>query len=292
MVEGKRLNCVYFPEVDRFLVALEGKSVGKDALLRSRWYWDLEYYRYLPASRISFAAIDEFLEKFPHELCCEVTNLCNFSCPVCVADAKAVKSTQMRMEVYDEALEDKPWTVKRITLTGGEPTLHPCLPEMLEQAVGVSVGVVLSTNGFLPKKLEKALKDNRSTIVNISLHGWKREHDDFVGREGAYEKALESIQVGATYAMAVQVHTTVVPQTIKRLDKLCAVLSELLISEHRLNLVKPRGRRLVSSVRYEDLLRIVADLQVPYKVSIKKKGQPFLFINCEGRKEIRDVQEC
>lgn len=288
----KKVKCVYFPELDRFVVGLEGTSVGRDSLLRSKWYLGFEYLRYLPDYGVSLAGVDEFLETFPQELCCEVTNLCNFSCPICIADAHQERGTQMDTDVYTRVLEDRVDTIKRISLTGGEPTLHPCLQEMVEQAKQAVSAVVLATNGFLPKRIESALTGNPGIIVSISLHGPKREHDSFVGCSGAYERASESIQVAAAYRATIQINTTIVRHTLKGLRDLTGILSELPISEHRLNIVKHRGRRLVSSVRYEPLAGLVAELKVPYKISIKKKDQPFMFIDCEGRKEIRHAQEC
>lgn len=291
-MERKNLSCVYFPEVDRFLIACDGKSTYMDTLLRSRWYSSLEYFRYFPDSEISFDSIDGFLKKYPQELCCEITNKCNFTCPICIADSQVESNTQMPIDLYAKVLKDRPRTVKRITLTGGEPTLNPCLPEMLAQAVGTLKGTVLSTNGFLPNKLEEALRNNSNIIVNISLHGYKDVHDNFVGRKYAYNKALESIQVANSYTAAIHIHTTIVPETVKGLSKLCAVLCELPITEHRLNIVKPYGRQSVAAVPYGELRQFLVNLKVPYKISIKKRKQPFLFVSCEGKKEIRNVRRC
>lgn len=283
---------MYFPQVDRFLVTCQTKSVRIETLLRSKRYSSVEYLRYIPDRHVSFGAMDNFLEQYPQEICCEITNACNFSCAVCLADSPGAKTTQMPRGVYTKILGSMPPSVKRVTLTGGEPTLHPRLPEMLGTATAAVKGVVLSTNGSLPKKLEAALVDNSGIIVAISVHGSKAEHDAFVGCQDAYERGLESIEIAAVYAEAVQIHTTVVPQTVKGLPKLCETLAELPIKEHRLNLVKPRGRRLASAVPYDSVRQSIANVEVPYKMSVKKREQPFLFVSCEGKKEIRHVRKC
>ncbi|MFZ2198811.1 MAG: hypothetical protein WAV13_13805, partial [Thermodesulfovibrionales bacterium] len=105
----------------------------------------------------------------------------------------------------------------------------------------ISACIVLSTNGFFPKKIEKVLSPRTDVIVAISLHGIAHIHDNFVQKRGAFEKAVESIRVATGQGKSVQIYTTLTLDTASDLGELCDFLSQMPISEHRLNLMKLRS---------------------------------------------------
>ncbi len=91
--------------------------------------------------------------------------------------------------------------VQYITLSGGEPTLRPDLPELIstlhKNIPQATFGI--TTHGMSPdveeRVFKKILKDNpdiQFRLVGISLNGPKEVHDKTRGIEGAYEKALET----------------------------------------------------------------------------------------------------
>jgi MoaA/NifB/PqqE/SkfB family radical SAM enzyme len=82
-------------------------------------------------------------------------------------------------------------------VTGGEPLLRDDIADVIRTMKQrcPRARIVLSTNGLLPERLEKLLKQVSGIAVRVSLDAVGGLHDEIRGTEGAYKKALESLQV-------------------------------------------------------------------------------------------------
>lgn len=100
----------------------------------------------------------------------EVTNRCNFSCPMCQRPHLGVKLEDMGFELYKKVV-DKLDGVREVDLTGwGEPLLHPKIVEMINYAKKKGKWVSLTSNGsLLTKKLSKKLIEAGLDSISISL---------------------------------------------------------------------------------------------------------------------------
>lgn len=106
----------------------------------------------------------------------EVTDHCNLDCPACIADNRQAH----HMAVGDfSAIVDRlvaaEGTCESVALSGGEPTAHPALLELVAAATRPEVGrVVVITNGVRlgrDRALAKALKD-LGAYVALQLDGF------------------------------------------------------------------------------------------------------------------------
>jgi uncharacterized radical SAM superfamily Fe-S cluster-containing enzyme len=82
----------------------------------------------------------------------DITNRCNFKCPVCFAEAKGEDSHYfLEMEVVVKmlkALLDRPVPCRSVQFSGGEPTLHPDFPKILSTARDMGfTHLQVATNG-------------------------------------------------------------------------------------------------------------------------------------------------
>lgn len=78
--------------------------------------------------------------------CFVVTSRCNFKCPYC----RSLHGSDMEFEFFRRIVRDMSVNhgLKNIRLTGGEPTLHPRLGDMVREARALKVGrIAISTNG-------------------------------------------------------------------------------------------------------------------------------------------------
>ena len=90
------------------------------------------------------------------------TGGCNFSCPFC-HNAPLVRGFNdlpylTEKEVFDY-LEKRKGILDGVCITGGEPTLHPDLPILMEKIKNLDYKVKLDTNGTNPE-LVKAIDEN------------------------------------------------------------------------------------------------------------------------------------
>lgn len=93
-----------------------------------------------------------------------VTYRCNLACPYCfAADMKAEFPQDMSPEAYGRLLR---WMSHEpppaVAFIGGEPTLHPHLLEMIEDAVDSGIAAILFTNGLF----RETVTDDLAALVS------------------------------------------------------------------------------------------------------------------------------
>jgi uncharacterized radical SAM superfamily Fe-S cluster-containing enzyme len=81
-----------------------------------------------------------------------ITNACDLDCPICFTYNRPDRTWHMSPEELDRHLDfvlASTGGVDLVNLTGGEPTLHPRLPELLRRARRPGIGrVTVNTNGL------------------------------------------------------------------------------------------------------------------------------------------------
>ena len=82
----------------------------------------------------------------------DLTNRCNFTCPLCFADAKSegdyyFLDTKLVRKML-QSLLSRPVPCRHIQFSGGEPTLHPEFPRILRAARDLGFDhIQVATNG-------------------------------------------------------------------------------------------------------------------------------------------------
>ena len=148
---------------------------------------------------------------------------------------------------------------------------------------------ILSTNGYNPQQLEALIKGKTKLIIAVSLHGPEAIHDKFVGKSGAFKKAIKSIKLAIDNHYYTHIYTTATSTNINYLPSLFKMLSEIPFVEHRINLVKKTGRINDAYVKYNEVDELVSRTSQQSRITIKKQGQPFIFVDCHGIKELKNV---
>ncbi len=126
-----------------------------------------------------------------------ITRRCNLKCIHCYAQAKDISFADELSTAEGKVLLDDlaAFGVPVVLFSGGEPLIHPDLPELAAYAVEKGMRAVISTNGTLitPEKA-RILKEIGLSYVGISLDGMEEIHDRFRGQKGAFQAALEGIR--------------------------------------------------------------------------------------------------
>ncbi len=101
--------------------------------------------------------------------------------------------------------------IKKIRITGGEPLLRKDLDEFIAKlhAYNKEVALVLSTNGFLLKKMAKGLKDAGLVQVNVSLDSLKSDRVLKISQKDALKNALEGIEEALKVGLKVKINMVV-----------------------------------------------------------------------------------
>jgi MoaA/NifB/PqqE/SkfB family radical SAM enzyme len=99
--------------------------------------------------------------------------------------------------------------VRTIQFCGGEPTIHPALPQLLAHVHGRGGKTGLTTNAIaLPDSFLPLLRAS-GTQVKVSLHGDHGHHDAMVGR-AAFEQTTRNLRRLLAAGIPASVQTTVV----------------------------------------------------------------------------------
>ncbi|WRB06845.1 GTP 3',8-cyclase MoaA [Helicobacter pylori] len=144
-----------------------------------------------------------------------VIKQCNFRCQYCMPttpldffDDEELLPLDNVLEFLKIAIDEG---VKKIRITGGEPLLRKGLDEFIAKlhAYNKEVALVLSTNGFLLKKMAKGLKDAGLSRVNVSLDSLKSDRVLKISQKDALKNALEGIEESLKVGLKLKLNTVV-----------------------------------------------------------------------------------
>lgn len=112
----------------------------------------------------------------------DITNRCNFKCPVCFAEAKGEGSHYfLEMEVVTrmlKALLNRPVPCRSVQFSGGEPTIHPDFPKILRTARDLGfTHIQVATNGskFVDPAYAKLCEESGLHTLYLQFDGMTDE---------------------------------------------------------------------------------------------------------------------
>ncbi|WP_321493274.1 radical SAM protein [uncultured Desulfobacter sp.] len=133
----------------------------------------------------------------PRYLHFQITERCNLNCPGCYLPVRDGSQWTSCREIEERVF--KPLAaegVRYVTLTGGEPLLHPDCVAICETACCYFNNVQLVCNGtLLDIPTYKALRRAGIMEIKVSLDGLTPDvHDLLRGREGTFEKVIGNLK--------------------------------------------------------------------------------------------------
>ncbi len=131
---------------------------------------------------------------YPSKVYLEITRRCNLSCRYCYNKSGGSAFSEMPFfkvrEIIDEMAARGAFELR---ITGGEPTMHPELFNMIDYAVSSGLFVSLATNGVMPKKTAERISCSGVSVVIVSLDGDEEFNDRRRGR-GSFSSALDTLR--------------------------------------------------------------------------------------------------
>jgi len=150
-----------------------------------------------------------------------ITRRCNLKCVHCYSDSTARHYPgELDWEQCQSVIDDlADFGVPGLLLSGGEPLIHPRFFDIAEYAASNGLRLTLSTNGTLID-LETAarLKELGMAYVGISLDGIGATHDEFRGKEGAFDKTIKAFDHCKEVGQKVGLRLTLSAHNISDLD--------------------------------------------------------------------------
>ncbi len=138
---------------------------------------------------------------YPGKVACTVfLPGCNFCCPFC-HNAELLDgaiSPVMDDRGLLEFLEKRRGILEAVCISGGEPTLHPGLGELLRAIKGMGYLVKLDTNGYRPEVLKQLAADGLLDYVAMDI---KNSPARYAVTAGVNELDLTALEESITFLM-------------------------------------------------------------------------------------------
>ena len=167
-----------------------------------------------------------------HFLWMEVTSKCNLECVHCYSDSGPDRPLQESMTHgdWEEALRQAASLgCRRVQFTGGEPTLYPRLPDLLETARALSYEFVeVYTNGMILTDVLKTSFLRHKVNLAFSLYAADAgTHEGVTRRRGSFEGTLSNIQWALRSRLPVRVAAIETPLNTGQTEAACRMLRSM-----------------------------------------------------------------
>ena len=147
---------------------------------------------------------------------------CNFRCPFCHNRELVLTPEEYEdvpIEFVEEYIRDNSEFLDGIVITGGEPTIHQDLPELVKRVKRLGMRVKLDTNGTNPEMLKDLIDSGLIDFVAMDLKAPLDEsYDDLAGTKVELDQVKRSIEIIMRSGIDYEFRTTMVPILLKPED--------------------------------------------------------------------------
>jgi MoaA/NifB/PqqE/SkfB family radical SAM enzyme len=215
------------------------------------------------------------IKPYPTSVLLSMTKACNYNCPHCYQKNDIMKDIPIeQLEKLEKQIQDL--KISFINIEGGEPLLRfDRLLAMLD-SIDDRSEVWVNTTGFSLTE-EKATRMKKAGIfgVMVSLHHWQKEkHDNFVGKKGAYDTALNALKIFNKLGISTAINCTATQEMIDKggFDKIMQIAKENNIAIVQLIHEKPAGAWISKKdTLNEEYVKKLYDIHIKYN---SLKGYP------------------
>ena len=232
---------------------------------------------------------------YPRFCVWELTLACDMRCQHCGSHAGPKRPDELSFEQCLEVADQlAAMSCEKVTLGGGEPTLHPRWHELGKRLTDQGVRVNIISNGWswTAEHLEKS-KEAGLANVAFSLDGFEADHDK-VRRKGSFRKVMDAVDLCVAGGMPASLVTHINKLNLHDLPAFRELLSQHEVASWQLQLGNPSGtmsehHELV--IAPEELLWLIPQIA---ELRTDEVERPYLYpsdnVGYFGRfeKEIRD----
>lgn len=148
------------------------------------------------------------VDRYPLVLMLEPLFRCNLACPGCgkIDYPDEILNKRLTVEECLGAADECGAPV--VSIPGGEPLLHKDIDLIVKGLVERKKFVYLCTNALLLAKRIDLFTPSPYLTFSVHLDGAKEEHDQAVGQEGVYDRAVAAIQLARARGFRTNINCT------------------------------------------------------------------------------------
>ena len=152
---------------------------------------------------------------FPGRVACTVFTVgCNFRCPFCHNSSLVVSPElpELSQDDFFAFLRKRQGLLDGVAITGGEPLLHPDMPELLKKIRALGYAVKLDTNGAFPERLREILEAGLADYVAMDVKNSPEKYEMTAGAAGVLPAVKESVALLRAGKTPYEFRTTLVDE--------------------------------------------------------------------------------
>jgi MoaA/NifB/PqqE/SkfB family radical SAM enzyme len=149
-----------------------------------------------------------------------VTRACNLKCLFCYYLYEEEK-THVPRDSIERTLErfQKDYRLEAVDLTGGEPTVHPDIIQIVRSANRYRLKPTLITNAQRPDRLANCIQAGLDDLL-ISVHALEERYDQLVQRTGAFKNVERTVEMLHHHRFAFRTNTTLTRESCLEIESI------------------------------------------------------------------------
>jgi hopanoid biosynthesis associated radical SAM protein HpnH len=147
-------------------------------------------------------------DKYPLLVELEPLYQCNLACSFCGKIQHPEHILRKRMPVDQALAAIEECGAPMVSIAGGEPLVHPEVHVMAQELIRRKKFVFLCTNAILMEKRLDRFEPSPYFAWVVHLDGMRERHDEFVERDGVFDKAVSAIREAKRRGFRVNTNTT------------------------------------------------------------------------------------
>ncbi|HEY0195359.1 MAG TPA: adenosyl-hopene transferase HpnH [Kofleriaceae bacterium] len=148
------------------------------------------------------------VERYPLVLMLEPLFRCNLSCTGCgkIQYPSSLLRKNLSVEACLNASDE--CGAPMVSIAGGEPLLHPQMPEIVRGLIDRGRYIYLCTNALVLKEKLDLFEPDKHLSFSVHMDGPRAEHNLSVCRDGVYDIAVDAIKEAVRRGFRVTTNTT------------------------------------------------------------------------------------
>lgn len=151
----------------------------------------------------------------------DITNKCNLRCSHCFQDAGEPRENELTSDEWLKIIDAFSSHYRTsVTVSGGEPLLHPGIFDLLKRAKNNGLQISLFSNGTLINN-EKIVDELQKWVdkIQLSLDGAIAETNDAIRGAGSFENVITAFQLLKDTNISLDLALSLLPQNVQELKK-------------------------------------------------------------------------